>query len=214
MNAIAKSGYDDAGHLAEQVLQEMQHNISNEGPSPDDVTIASVMDAHAHSASVSSSNSGAKAAETFLFELLDNHEAKTEENDMPWSHDGGNALWDSLIVTCDTMLNAWAREGTIESAERAQLIVLRLEEYQRQREKRQKGRSKNARKKSSLEKGMSMTRKRPISYATGTCMFSKNRNDSKQKYDVEAETIPLTFFIFKLLKTTLSYECLGEYRQH
>lgn len=171
IHAIAKSGYDDAGYLAEQVLHEMQQNISNGGPSPDEVTIASVMDAHAHSATVSSSNSGAKAAETFLFELLEKHEADNDEDGIPWSHDDDNALWDSLIVTCDIMLNAWAREGTIKSAERAQLIVLRLEEYQRQREKQhRKGRLKNARRNSSSENEMtieSASTKRPISYATG-----------------------------------------------
>lgn len=163
IHALAKSGYDNAGYLAEQVLQEMQHNISNEGPSPDDVTIASVMDAHAHSASVSSSNSGAKAAETFLFELLEKHDDDTEE------HDGGNALRDSLIVTCDTMLNAWAREGTTESAERTQLIVLRLEEYQRLNEKQRRKVKKGRRKSLSQQETMiesKGTRKRPISYAT------------------------------------------------
>lgn len=170
IHAIAKSGYDDAGHLAEQVLEEMEQNVNNGGPSPDHVTIASVMDAHAHSATVSSS-CGAEAAETFLFELLEKH----EEEDMPFSHDGDNALRNSLIVTCDTMLNAWAREGTIESAERAQLIVLRLEEYQRQRSKQlENSRRKNRRRISSPEKEIkkapasTKSTKRPISYATGT----------------------------------------------
>jgi hypothetical protein len=175
IHAIAKSGYDDAGHLAEQVLHEIQQNISNGGPSPDEVTIASVMDAHAHSATVSSSKSGAKAAETFLFKLLEKHEADNDEDGIPWSHDRDNALRDSLVVTCDTMLNAWAREGTVESAERAQLIVLRLEEYQRQREKkRRNGRAKNIRRNSSSENEESASSKRPISYATGAySLFQK-----------------------------------------
>lgn len=164
IHAIAKSGDDDAGYQAEQVLKEMQQNVSIGGPKPDEVTIASVMDAHAHSATVSTSKSGAKAAEAFLFELLEKHEASDVENDMPWSNDGSDALRDSLIVTCDTMLNAWAREGTMESAERAQLILLRLEEYQRQREqKRMKGRSTNAR------RTTTSATKRPISYSTGRC---------------------------------------------
>ena len=175
IHAIAKSGYDDAGHLAEQVLHEIQQNISNGGPSPDEVTIASVMDAHAHSATVSSSKSGAKAAETFLFKLLEKHEADNDEDGIPWSHDRDNALRDSLVVTCDTMLNAWAREGTVESAERAQLIVLRLEEYQRQREKkRRNGRAKNIRRNSSSDNEESASSKRPISYATGAySLFQK-----------------------------------------
>lgn len=164
IHAIAKSGDDDAGYQAEQVLNEMQQNVSIGGPKPDEVTIASVMDAHAHSATVSTSKSGAKAAEAFLFELLEKHEASDVENDMPWSNDGSDTLRDSLIVTCDTMLNAWAREGTMESAERAQLILLRLEEYQRQREqKRMKGRSTNAR------RTTTSATKRPISYSTGRC---------------------------------------------
>ena len=40
IHAIAKSGDDDAGYLAEQVLDEMQQNVSNGGPAPDEVTIA------------------------------------------------------------------------------------------------------------------------------------------------------------------------------
>ena len=122
-----------------------------------------MLDAQARSATVSTWKSGAKAAETFLFELLEKHEASDEDNDMPWSNEGSNKLQDSLIVTCDTMLNAWAREGTMESAERAQLILLRLEEYQRQREqKRMKGRSKTSRRTTTTGT------QRPISYATGT----------------------------------------------
>ena len=173
IHAIAKSGFDDAGNQAEHVLLEMQKNTSNGGPAPNEITIASVMDAHAHSASMSSSKGGAKAAENFLFELLDNHGANHEDSDMPWSQEGENSLRNSLIVTCDTMLNALAREGTRESAERAQVIVLRLEDYQRQKEKQnKKNRSKNSRTKSTLESDMAIestnSRKRPISYATGT----------------------------------------------
>jgi len=160
IHALAKSGYDDAGYQAEEVLNEMRQNASNGGPSPNDVTIASVMDAHAHSASVSSSSSGgAKAAESFLFRLLEKHEANN--NNIPWSQDGNNALRDSLIVTCDTMLNAWAREGTMDSAERALVILLRLEEYQRQMGKQQK------KARSKQKKASTSTRKvRPISYST------------------------------------------------
>ena len=179
IHAIAKSGDDDAGYQAEQILNEMQKNISSGGPSPDEITIASVMDAHAHSATVSSSKSGAQAAEAFLFELLEKSEAADDGDDVPWSHDGNNKLRDSLIVTCDTMLNAWAREGTMESAERAQLILLRLEEYQRQREKQRKmGRSRNARRNSLPEEETTMAsagKKRPISYATGTFTFTCRR---------------------------------------
>jgi hypothetical protein len=44
---------------------------------------------------------------------------------------GNNAIEISSI-TCDTILNAWAQQGTHEHAERAQLILLRLEELQRE----------------------------------------------------------------------------------
>lgn len=179
IHATAKSGDDNAGYQAEQILNEMQENISNGGPSPDEITIASVMDAHAHSATVSSSKSGAQAAEAFLFELLEKSEAADDGDDIPWSQDGSNKLRDSLIVTCDTMLNAWAREGTMESAERAQLILLRLEEYQRQREKdRVMGQSNKSRRNSSSEGETttpSVGNKRPISYATGTSILSLDR---------------------------------------
>jgi len=170
IHAIAKSGDDNTGYQAEHILNEMQENIPYGGPSPDEITIASVMDAHAHSATISSSKSGAQAAEAFLFELLEKSEAADDGDDVPWSQDGSNKLRDSLIVTCDTMLNAWAREGTMESAERAQLILLRLEEYQRQREKqRKKGQSKKSSRNSSSEgetTTASVGNKRPISYAT------------------------------------------------
>lgn len=171
IHALAKSEEEDAGFQAERVLKEMQRNVSRGGPIPDEITIGSVMDAHAHSATVSSSSgSGAKAAEAFLFRLLEKHEATTSKGDVPWSQDSDNALNDSLIVTCDTMLNALAREGTMESAERAQLIVLRLEEYQRQLAKQRKRvRPKGIQKNSSEKEGIipsTSTRKRPISYAT------------------------------------------------
>eukprot|EP00535_Pseudo-nitzschia_heimii_P006922 CAMPEP_0197189258 /NCGR_PEP_ID=MMETSP1423-20130617/19458_1 /TAXON_ID=476441 /ORGANISM="Pseudo-nitzschia heimii, Strain UNC1101" /LENGTH=510 /DNA_ID=CAMNT_0042641317 /DNA_START=33 /DNA_END=1565 /DNA_ORIENTATION=- len=69
------------------------------------------------------------------------------------------------------MLNALAREGTIESAERAQVIILRLEDYQRQKERqKKKTRAKNYRKKSTSNIEMATesmsSGKRPISYAT------------------------------------------------
>ncbi|VEU39803.1 unnamed protein product [Pseudo-nitzschia multistriata] len=162
IHALAKSGYDDAGNQAEEILNEMRRNASSGGPSPNDVTIASVMDAHAHSASVSSSSSGgAKAAEAFLFRLLEKHEAN--HNDIPWSHDGGDTLRDTLVVTCDTMLNAWAREGTMASAERALTILVRLEDYQRQTQRqKKKSRSKSI----ETEPSTKMRKTRPISYST------------------------------------------------
>jgi len=184
IHALAKSGYHDAGHQAEEVLKEMQRNELNGGPSPDEVTIASVMDAHAHSARVSSSSSGgAKAAESFLFRLLDKHEERN--NNIPWSQDGNNALRDSLIVTCDTMLNAWAREGTMESAERALLILLRLEDYQRQAGKQQ-----NRARSKSNNASKNARKTRPISYSTVMNAWANVRSgDAAEKAEATLESI-------------------------
>jgi ADP-ribosylglycohydrolase len=55
--------------------------------------------------------------EDVLFRLLD--EAPTTDH------------MELTLVTCDTILNAWAQQGTREGAERAQMILFRLEEWQR-----------------------------------------------------------------------------------
>ena len=218
IHAIAKSGIDNAGHMAEQVLQEMQQNASNGGPTPNEITIASVMDAHAHSATASSSKNGAKAAEKFLFTLLEKHDTDVD-TDEPWSQDNESILRDSLVVTCDTMLNALAREGTVESAERVQMIVFRLEEYQRQREEKfKKSRLKNGgqhlweRKETTKE---SISLKRPISYATGTFVISPIRN--KKEFECNFETTnynTIDLLDSRLFVLLCSYECLGKCRQH
>jgi hypothetical protein len=57
-------------------------------------------------------------------------------------------------ITCDTMLNAWAQQGTTDSAERAQLILYRLEEWQRED-----------------------IRPSKISYSTGTSFFVDMQSD-------------------------------------
>jgi pentatricopeptide repeat protein len=103
IHALAKSNWEDAGVLAEQVMEQMRGNQIW----PDVVTYTSVMDAHARS-------QNPEQAEDVLFRLLD--EAISIE---------------LSSVTCDTILNAWAQQGTYESAQRAQLILYRLEEWQR-----------------------------------------------------------------------------------
>jgi pentatricopeptide repeat protein len=102
----SKSSAENAGELAEKVLEQMRdHQIW-----PDVITYTSVMDAHARS-------QNPEKAEDVLFRLLD--EAPTTDH------------MELTSVTCDTILNAWAQQGTREGAERAQMILFRLEEWQR-----------------------------------------------------------------------------------
>lgn len=109
IHAIAKSSKEDAGRLAEEVLEQMRsHHIA-----PDAVTYTSVMDAYARS-------HDPDRAEQVLFRLLD--------DTVNGSIDRNNVGISS--VTCDTILNAWAQQGTEESAKRAQTILLRLEAWQ------------------------------------------------------------------------------------
>ena len=106
INALAKSKLPDAGRLAENVLRQMkEHNVE-----PNIITYTSIMDAHARSQSPD-------GAEGVLFRLLDE---SSESKSLGLSS-----------ITCDTILNAWAQQGTHESAERAQLILFRIEEWQR-----------------------------------------------------------------------------------
>lgn len=109
IHALAKSNEANAGQLAEEVLEQMHaHNIE-----PDVVTYTSVMDAHAKS-------HNPDRAEEVLFRLLDNT-----------VNSGVRGSIGVSSITCDTILNAWAQQGTYESAERAQMILFRLEEWQR-----------------------------------------------------------------------------------
>eukprot|EP00980_Cylindrotheca_fusiformis_P008291 scaffold1736_cov127-Cylindrotheca_fusiformis.AAC.105 len=104
IHALAKSNLEDAGKLADQVMERMR----SEHIEPNAFTYTCVMDAYARSRSP-------KKAEDVLFRLLEEGPADNVSE-----------------VTCDTMLNAWAQQGTAESAERAQLILYRLEEWQRE----------------------------------------------------------------------------------
>lgn len=109
IHAIAKSQDANAGQMAEQVLEQMHANHV----APDVITYTSIMDAHARS-------QNPDRAEEVLFQLL--------EGTMKGKVDGKVGL---SSITCDTILNAWAQQGTYESAQRAQTILLRLEEWQR-----------------------------------------------------------------------------------
>jgi len=106
IHALARSNWENAGVLAEQVMEEMR----DQKIWPNGITYSSVMDAYARSQSP-------ERAEEILFRLLE--EAPST---------GGGVS----VVTCDTMLNAWAQQGTIDSAERAEMILFRLEEWQRE----------------------------------------------------------------------------------
>ena len=105
ISALAKSKLKNAGALAEEVMEHMrEYQIW-----PDVVTYTSVMDAHAR-------NKSPEKAVEVLFRLLD----ETPSDSVELSS-----------VTCDTILNAWAQQGTRESAEQAQMILFRLEEWKR-----------------------------------------------------------------------------------
>lgn len=109
IHALAKSKKANAGQLAEEVLDQMLANHIT----PDVVTYTSIMDAYARS-------QNPDRAEQVLFRLLE-------------GTGNGNVNGQAGVssVTCDTILNAWAQQGTHESAERAETILYRLEEWQR-----------------------------------------------------------------------------------
>jgi hypothetical protein len=129
---------ENAGDLAEQVLEEMQAA----GVQPDIVTYTSVMDAHAKSKSP-------QKEEQVLYQLLDQAAAAaTATNCCSNKDDDHHHLGVSGAVTCDTILNAWAQQGTKEGAQRAQTILQKLEMWQ--------------------QKDIRPTK---FSYATGTSLF-------------------------------------------
>ena len=78
---------------------------------PDVVTYTAVMDAHAKS-------KNPKRAEELLLQLLDEM--------------GDSDQLGFSSITCDTLLNAYAQQGTREAAERAETILFRLEQLQQQ----------------------------------------------------------------------------------
>lgn len=109
IHALAKSNYEDSGQQAESVLQQMRYN----NITPNAFTYTSIMDAYAK-------NHAPERAEKLMYEWLETMEDGS----------GGLAEQRASEVTCDTLLNAWAKQGTLEGAERAQLILYRLEEFQ------------------------------------------------------------------------------------
>ena len=96
------------GKRAESILQEMR----DKGVPPNVVSYTSVMDAYANQGRWGDSNAPAEA-ERVLFDLLERSEYSSNLQ--------------VTAVTSDAVLNAWAQQGTWESAERAQQILERLE---------------------------------------------------------------------------------------
>mmetsp|Transcript_10288 Transcript_10288/g.24657 ORF Transcript_10288/g.24657 Transcript_10288/m.24657 type:complete len:666 (+) Transcript_10288:179-2176(+) len=113
IHAIAKSNFEDAGRQAEEVL----HRMRADNIPPNANTYTSIMDAYAK-------NHAPERAEELMFQWLEEMESG-----------GGGGLPEQRAseVTCDTLLNAWAKQGTLEGAERAQLILYRLEEFQNEK---------------------------------------------------------------------------------
>lgn len=142
IHALARSGWEDAGYLAEDVLEEMRfYHIP-----PNVITYSSVMDAHARSPSRDGVGGGAKAAQDFLFDVV-SREA------------GGGAEGNVNMMMVDTILNALTQEGSIDSAEQAELILHRLEALQN--EARCSSRSNNSKKNARVVVGPTV-----VSYAT------------------------------------------------
>lgn len=112
IHALAKSrqtSTDVAGAatMAEQVLQEM----TDKGIKPTVISYSAVMDAYAqHSRR---DPAAASAAERVFFNLLQAAEL--------------DKTMKVTAVTCDIVLNAWARQGTANGARKAQEILERLE---------------------------------------------------------------------------------------
>jgi Pentatricopeptide repeat domain len=107
INAISKcsSKLEDAGRQAEEVLTEMRAY----GVEPTIISYTCVMNAYAESSR--RRNSSAQDAERVLFDVLV-HRPNLKVS----------------TITCDTVLKSWANRGDVEGAERAQLILERLEE--------------------------------------------------------------------------------------
>mmetsp|Transcript_26929 Transcript_26929/g.74229 ORF Transcript_26929/g.74229 Transcript_26929/m.74229 type:complete len:692 (+) Transcript_26929:286-2361(+) len=113
IHAVAKSKPQrhrelSPGKRAEQILEEMRER----GVHPNVVSYTSVVDAYANQGRLGDSKAPAEA-ERVLFDLLER--TKYSSN------------LQVTAVTSDAVLNAWAQQGSWESAERAQLILERLE---------------------------------------------------------------------------------------
>jgi anion-transporting ArsA/GET3 family ATPase len=105
LHAISKtSPNSDKGHHAEGVLTEMKERCR-----PTVVSYTICMMAHTQSP---------QDAERLLFELLERQQTLDA------------SLVITSSITTDAVLQAWAQQGTPESAERARLILERLEQWQ------------------------------------------------------------------------------------
>ena len=96
------------GERAELILQEMRER----GIEPNVVSYTSVMDAYANQARLGDPKAPAEA-DRVLFDLLERSEYTSNLQ--------------ATAVTSDTVINAWAQQGTWEGAEKAQDILERLE---------------------------------------------------------------------------------------
>jgi hypothetical protein len=106
LHAIAKTSKSkDKGKQAERVLREMMSHCR-----PTVVSYTIVMTAYTHHP---------QDAERLLFELLERQQQSTD-----------SSLKITSSVTTDAVLHAWAQQGTWEAAERARLILERLEQWQ------------------------------------------------------------------------------------
>ena len=91
---------------------------------PSVISYTEVIDSYAKS----NLHNSAEKAETLLYEMLE----QAEREDGTYDEDVA-----PTSITCDAVLNAWARRGTIEGAERAEQILERME-YIRTKGKRAK----------------------------------------------------------------------------
>ena len=131
------------------------------------------------SSSNSNSSSSIPPSPSWAASLAHTH-ANTSNEDTPsssLSSSSSSPSQETIILTCDTMLTALAKEGTVESAQRAQLILSQLEDYQRHQQQQQYHRRRKTTGRSSsssspltksIATASSSTTTRPISYATGT----------------------------------------------
>jgi Pentatricopeptide repeat domain len=105
MHAVAKAG--QGGARAEELLSEM----TQAGILPNVISYSIVMDAYARQSK--HDPQAAVSAERVMFDLIRLSEQRPDIK--------------VTSVTCDTVLNAWAQQGTWQGAERAEQILHRLE---------------------------------------------------------------------------------------
>lgn len=107
IHAVAKTKSRGRGKKAEAIIQEMKERLIP----PNIVSYTSVMDAYANEARFD--QKAPEHAERILFDLI-----KQSESDSSMR---------VTSVTADVVINAWAQQGSWESASRAQQILDRME---------------------------------------------------------------------------------------